>query len=128
VIRITKGQANTVVVTTTEVGSASYYLFAFENQTTLVTQYCIAQDTSAFQTRYNAFTITESATPNPLTGGVTMALEGEWKYTIYANTNGTNLNPTGLTALETGMCIVTGTNAATPTYTGAPNTYTVYNG
>jgi len=30
--------------------------------------------------------------------------------------------------LETGMCIVTGTNAATPTYTGAPNTYTVYNG
>lgn len=127
-IRITKGQANLVIATTTEVGSASYYLFAFQNQTTLITQYCIAQDTSAFQGRYNAFTITESATPNPLTGGVTMALEGEWKYTIYANSNGTNLNPTGLTALETGMCIVTGTNAATPTYTGAPNTYTVYNG
>lgn len=127
-IRITKGQANLVTVTTTEVGSASYYLFAFTNQTTLVTQYCIAQDTSAFQSRYNAFTITESATPNPLNGGVTMALEGEWAYIIYANTNGTNLNPTGLTALETGMCIVTGTNAATPTYTGAPNTYTVYNG
>lgn len=117
-----------MIATTTEVGSASYYLFAFQNQTTLVTQYCIAQDTSAFQGRYNAFTITESATPNPLTGGVTMALEGEWKYTIYANSNGTNLDPTGLTALETGMCIVTGTNAATPTYTGAPNTYTVYNG
>ena len=127
-IRITKGQSNLVTVTTTEVGSASYYLFAFQNQTTLVTQYCIAQDTSAFQGRYNAFTITESATPNPLIGGVTMALEGEWKYTIYANSNGTNLDPTGLTALETGMCIVTGTNAATPTYTGAPNTYTVYNG
>lgn len=115
-------------MTTTEVGSASYYLFAFQNLTSLVTQYCIAQDTSAFQGRYNAFTITESATPNPLTGGVEMELEGEWAYTIYANTNGTNLNPTGLTALETGMCIVTGTNAATPTYTGAPNTYTVYNG
>ena len=127
-IRITKGQSNLVTVTTTEVGSASYYLFAFQNQTTLITQYCIAQDTSAFQGRYNAFTITESATPNPLTGGVTMALEGEWKYMIYANSNGTNLDPTGLTALETGMCIVTGTNAATPTYTGAPNTYTVYNG
>lgn len=127
-IRITKGQANLVIATTTEVGSASYYLFAFQNLTTLITQYCIAQDTSAFQGRYNAFTITESATPNPLTGGVTMALEGQWKYTIYGNTNGTNIDPTGLTVLETGMCIVTGTNAATPTYTGAPNTYTVYNG
>jgi uncharacterized lipoprotein NlpE involved in copper resistance len=128
VIRITKGQANLVIATTTEVGSASYYLFAFQNLTTLVTQYCIAQDTSAFQGRYNAFTITETVNADPTQAEVEMELEGEWKYTIYSNTNGTNINPTGLTVLETGMCIVTGTNAATPTYTGAPNTYTVYNG
>jgi hypothetical protein len=128
VIRITKGQANTVIVTTTEVGSASYYLFAFQNLTTLVTQYCIAQDTSAFQDRYNAFTITETASADPTQAEVEMELDGQWKYTIYANTNGTNIDPTGLTVFETGMCIVTGTNAATPTYTGAPNTYTVYNG
>lgn len=127
-IRITKGQANLVIATTTEVGSASYYLFAFQNLTTLITQYCIAQDTSAFQGRYNAFTITETANADPTQAEVEMELEGQWKYTIYANTNGTNIDPTGLTVLETGMCIVTGTNAATPTYTGAPNTYTVYNG
>ena len=86
-IRITKGQANLVVVTTTEKGTAAHY----------------AQ--------------------------VKLTLEGEWSYTIYGQASASNLNPTGLTVLETGMCIVTGTTTATPTYTGNDNQLiSVYNG
>jgi hypothetical protein len=128
-IRITKGQANLVVVTTTEKGTAAHYLFAFKNLTSTVTQYCIADDTSAFQDRYNAFTITETATPTPTNAQVTLTLEGEYHYTIYGQASASNLNPAGLTALETGMCIVTGTTTAIPTYTGNDNqVISVYNG
>lgn len=128
-IRITKGQANTVIVTTTEKGTALHYLFAFENLTSMVTQYCIADDTSAYRDRYNAFTITETATPTPTNAQVTLTLEGEYRYVIYGQASASNLNPAGLTAFESGMCIVTGTTTATPTYTGNDaQTFAVYNG
>jgi hypothetical protein len=128
-IRITKGQANTVIVTTTEKGSAAHYLFAFKNMTSNQTKYCIADDTSSFRDRYNAFTITETATPTPTNAQVTLTLEGEYKYTIYGQASASNLNPAGLTAFESGMCIVTGTTTATPTYTGNDaQTFAVYNG
>lgn len=128
-IRITKGQANLVVVTTTEKGTAAHYLFAFQNLTSTETKYCIADDSSAFQDRYNAFTITETTTPTATNAQVKLTLEGEWSYTIYGQASASNLDPTGLTALETGMCIVTGTTTATPTYTGNDNQLiSVYNG
>ncbi len=125
-IRITKDSANSVVVTTTEKGTASYYLFEFQNLTTLGKSYCIAQDTSAFQDRYNAFTITDQASPTPTDAEVDL-IEGENRYVIYANTNGTNLDPTGLTALEPGMCIVTGVTVDPTEYDNNPN-YVVYEG
>lgn len=128
-IRITKGQANLVIVTTTEKGSAAHYLFGFENMTSMVTQYCIADDTSAFQDRYNAFTITETSNPVAINAEVEMELEGQWYYTIYGQSSSTNLNPSGLTILETGMCIVTGATVPVPTYTGNDaQTFAVYNG
>ncbi len=128
-IRITKGQANTVIVTTTEKGTALHYLFAFENLTSMVTQYCIADDTSAYRDRYNAFTITETANPVAVNGQVKLTLEGEYRYVIYGQASASNLDPTGLTAFESGMCIVTGTTTATPTYTGNDaQTFAVYNG
>lgn len=126
-IRITKGQANTVVVTTTEKGSASYYLFAFQNLTTMDIEYCVSQDTSPYANRYNVFTITETANPTATSSEVELSLEGQYKYWIYANSSSSNLDPSGLTVLETGMCKVTGTSTADNTYTNNP-TYTVYNG
>lgn len=125
-IRLTKATANAVTVTTTEKGTADNYLFEFQNLSTFGKVYCIQQDTSPFQERYNQFEITEQASPTPVDGEVELD-EGESKYWIYANTNSTNLDPTGLTVLETGMCIVTGVTVADTEYTNNPN-YTVYNG
>lgn len=126
-IRITKGQANTVVVTTTEKGSASYYLFAFQNLTTMDVEYCVAQDTSPYPQRYNTFTITETSSPTATDAEVELSLEGEYKYWIYANSSSSNIDPSGLTVLETGMCTVSGASTSDDTYTNNP-TYTVYNG
>jgi len=125
-IRLEKDTANLVVVTTTEKGTASYYLFEFQQLTTMGKVYCIAEDTSAFQDRYNAFTITETTSPTPTDAEVEL-IEGEAQYWIYANTNGTNLDPTGLTALEPGMCIVTGVTVDPTEYDNNPN-YVVYEG
>lgn len=126
-IRITQGQANTVVVTTTEKGTASYYLFRFQNLSTMDNFYCIAQDTSPYQERYNAFTITETNSPTPTNAQVKLELEGEYKYWVYANSSSSNLDPTGLTVLETGLCKVSGTTTADVDYSYNP-TDTDYNG
>ena len=125
-IRITKNSANSVVVTTTEKGTAAHYLFQFQNLTTMGYSYCIADDTSAFQDRYNAFTITDQASPTAADAEVDL-IEGESRYVIFANTNDTNLDPSGLTELESGMCIVTGTTTSPTEYSNNPN-YVVYEG
>lgn len=125
-IRLTKATANAVTVTTTEKGTADHYLFEFQNLSTMGKVYCIQQDTSPFQDRYNQFEITEQASPTAVDGEVELDT-GESKYWIYANTNDTNLDPTGLTVLETGMCIVTGVTVEPTEYDNNPN-YVVYNG
>jgi hypothetical protein len=125
-IRLTQDSANTVVITTTEKGSASYYLFQFFSLSTNINAFCIAEDTSPYPLRYNAFTITDQATPTAEDGEVDLAT-GEYKYYVFANSSSSNLDPSGLTELESGMCLVTGTE---PTVTEYDNTatYTVYNG
>ena len=125
-IRITQDSANTVVITTTEKGSASHYLFQFFSLSTNINAYCVADDTSPYPDRYNAFTITDMASPTPTSAEVDLAT-GEYKYFVYANSSSSNLDPSGLTLLESGMCIVSGTD---PTVTEYDNTatYTIYNG
>ncbi len=125
-IRLTQDTANLVVITTTEKGTAEHYLFQFFNLATNVNAYCIADDTSAYQARYNSFTITDQSSPTPADAEVDLDT-GEYKYFVYANTNDSNLDPTGLTLLESGMCLVSGTVTA-PTEYDNTATYTVYNG
>jgi len=86
----------------------------------------VQQDTSSFQNRYNQFEITEQASPTAADGEVELK-EGELKYWIYANSSSTNIDPTGLTVLETGMCIVTGTTTSPTEYSNNPE-YSVYEG
>jgi hypothetical protein len=114
-IRLTKDQANDVVVTLTEKGTASHYLFEFFSSATHVYHYCVDQDTSAHPERYNKFTITETSNPTPADGEVELE-EGEYRYVIYANSSSSNVDPTGLTELESGMCTVTSASAAIPSY------------
>lgn len=125
-IRLTQDSANTVVITTTEKGSASHYLFQFFSLSTNINAFCVADDTSPYPLRYNAFTITDQPSPTATDGEVDLAT-GEYKYYVFANSSSSNLDPSGLTELESGMCIVTGTE---PTVTEYDNTatYTVYNG
>lgn len=125
-IRITQDSANTVVITTTEKGSASHYLFKFFDFTTNTSSYCVADDTSPYPERYNVFTITDTASPTPTDAEVDLAT-GELKYFVYANSSSSNLDPTGLTLLESGMCIVSGTVTEPNTYENT-KTYVVYNG
>jgi hypothetical protein len=125
-IRITQDSANNVVITTTEKGSASHYLFRFFSLSTNINAYCVADDTSPYPVRYNAFTITDTPSPTATDAEVNLAT-GEYKYYVYANSSAINLDPTGLTLLESGMCIVSGTETA-PTEYDNTATYTVYNG
>lgn len=128
-VRITQGQANSVTVTLTEKGTASHYLWAFQSEATQQTVYCVADDTSPYPERYNEFSITEMASsPDPLDAEVTMRPTGQWYYWVYANSSASNLNPSGLTLLERGMCIVTGAASiiTMPTYAGGNVTATVY--
>ena len=125
-IRLTQDSANLVVITTTEKGTASHYLFKFFSLATNVSAYCVADDTSPYPERYNAFTITDTPSPTATDAEVDLAT-GEYKYYVYANSSAVNLDPTGLTLLESGMCIVSGTETA-PTEYDNTATYTVYNG
>lgn len=125
-INLTKGQANTVVVTTTEKGSATDYLFSFYSRAEKTTVYCVQQDTSPFTNRYNVFSITETDTPTAVDGEVSLDA-GEYEYKIYANSSSSNLDPDGLTLLEHGMATVRGTTTA-PIQYELTETYTEYNG
>ena len=125
-IRITQDSSNLVVVTLTEKGSASHYLFQFKDLADNTFSYCVADDTSPYQQRYNAFTITDTPSPTPVDGEVDLD-KGQYKYFIYANSSASNLDPDGLTLLESGMCIVSGTET-TPTEYERTQTYVEYEG
>lgn len=127
-INIEQNSANTVVVTLTEKGTATYYLFEFKSDTTEGVVYAIAQDASSYPARYNKFILTEvgTGTPTPTNAEIKLANEGQWRYYIYANSSSSNVDPTGLEMLEQGIVKVEGTVTATPTYGGGNSTYVVY--
>lgn len=125
-INLTQDTSNLVVVTLTEKGTASHYLFQFKDLAANTSSYCVADDTSPYQERYNAFTILDTANPTPADGEVDLD-KGEYKYLIYANSSSSNLDPTGLTLLESGMCVVIGTETE-PTEYERTQTYVEYEG
>lgn len=125
-IRITQDSSNLVVITLTEKGSASHYLFQFDDLAANTSSYCVADDTSPYPERYNAFTILDTSSPTPVDGEVDLE-KGQYKYFVYANSSASNLDPDGLTLLESGMCVVTGTVTSPTEYDGI-QTYVEYEG
>lgn len=125
-INIVKNSANLLALTLTERGTATYYLFKFQSDNTEDVTYCVATDSSAFPDRFNKFTITEQASPNNLNAEVEMTTEGQWKYFVYANSSSSNLDPTGLLELESGIVKVTGTSTPVTSYSGGNANYVVY--
>lgn len=79
-----------------------YYLWEIINNQTLVKVYCKATELSTELQRYNKFEITETISPVALNGEVELSL-GDHTYKIYEDASSTNLDPTGLTLVETGI-------------------------
>ena len=125
-INIERNSANEIALTLTEKGTAAYYLFKFQSDNTEAVEYCIATDSSLYPERFNKFTITETSTPNNLNAEVELPTEGQWRYFVYANSSSSNLDPTGLTELESGIVKVTGTTTPVTTYSGGNSNYVVY--
>lgn len=118
-IKITKGQANTVVLTLTEKSTLTSpdYLFVFKSDQTEVEFIFIAADTSLYPERYNEFTITETANPDPLDGEVELPNTKFYSYTIYEQNSATNLDPSQATGIvEVGKVEVFDTASTDNTY------------
>jgi hypothetical protein len=126
VINIEKNSANTVALTLTEKGTATYYLFKFQSDNTEAVEYCVATDSSLYPERFNKFVITEQTSPDNLNAEVELPTEGQWRYWVYANSSSSNLDPSGLEELESGIVKVTGTSTPVTTYSGGNSNYVVY--
>ena len=125
-INIERNSANTLALTLKERGTATYYLFKFQSDNTESVKYCIATDSSSYPNRYNKFVITEQTSPDNTNAQVEMTTEGQWRYYVYANSSSSNLDPTGLTELESGIVKVTGTTTPVTSYSGGNSNYVVY--
>lgn len=115
-----------MALTLTEKGTATYYLFKFQSDNTEEVEYCVATDSSAYPERFNKFVLTEQTSPDNLNAEVELPTEGQWRYFVYANSSSSNLDPTGLTELESGIVKVTGTSTPVTSYSGGNSTYVVY--
>lgn len=128
---INKGQANNLVFTLFELTTISNptYLLEVENKQTKSKAYCILTNELTLEiTRYNEFVVTETTSPNPLLSQISLS-EGDHLYTVYEQASTTNLDPTGLTAVEQMELQVKDSSANTNTaYEGASTTNTVYEG
>ena len=113
-IRLNKGQTQNIILTLTEkqLLTSPNYLFIFENRSTNTDIKFVRlnnTDISAYKERYNEFTIVVNSFFNT-------ALNGQYTYTIYEQTSTSNLNPTGLNLLETGIMELTGTTISFTEY------------
>lgn len=127
---INKGQSNTVTVTLKEKTTIAnaYYLWEWISKASGEKKYCIQPtDLSAYKDRFNQFTITETNSPNPIAGQVTLPTTGEWTYNVYEQASATDLSPTGKTIVESGLVQVIGTATTDTQYTRTVTT-AVYGG
>jgi len=106
-----------------------YYLFEFIKDDNKSKTYCIGVDFSTNKVKHNLCTIDEGSTTIPLSSQVNLA-EGFYILNIYEQANGsTNLDPTGLTKVESKILRVIATVVPTQkAYDGYTKTQNVYNG
>ena len=91
----------------------------------------IAADISAYPTRYNKFTIVETAgTQTPTSGIIELSPAGYWHYEVYEQTSTTNLDYTKAlpNQLEIGKLLVVGTPSQFTRYEQQDKKYTAYTG
>jgi hypothetical protein len=118
--------AETITVTLNEKRTleTGYYLFLFTHYTTkqVVSKiYLVAEDDSNYPDRYNEFEINTDAV-------FLGAPVGMWQYRVYEQESSTNIDPAGLTELESGiMQLLPATQFNFEEYDGS-TTFAVYRG
>jgi hypothetical protein len=113
-IQLTKGQTQNIILTLTEKQTLTNpnYLFVFENRSTNTDVKFIKlnnTDISAYKERYNEFSIVVNSHFNT-------SLNGQYTYSVYEQASTSNLNPTGLNLLETGIMELSGTTISFTEY------------
>jgi len=113
-IQLTKGQTQNIILTLTEKQTLTNpnYLFIFENRSTNTDVVFIKlnnTDISAYKERYNEFSIVVNSYFNT-------SLNGQYTYSVYEQASTSNLNPTGLNLLETGIMELSGTTISFTEY------------
>lgn len=99
---LTLGQtAQEIVVTLNEKKTldSGYWLFVFKNLTTSAVVnkiYAMSEDDSAYQDRFNQFTINTNA----VFSGQDV---GQWRYDVYEQASASNTDTTGLNCVEKGL-------------------------
>jgi len=121
-IHLTKGETNTIVLTLTEkqLLTNPNYLFVFTNRSSNEVISFVklnATDTSLYKDRFNEFSIVTNTYFNT-------ALNGQYTYEIYEQVSTSNINPSGLNKLETGIMWLLGTTMSYTEYT-TTDTYTI---
>jgi hypothetical protein len=96
------------------------YLFVFTNRSSNnIIKFVVlnTSDLSLYKDRYNEFTIVTNTS-------FSTALEGQYTYEVYEQASTSNLNPTGLNKLETGIMWLSGSTLTYNQYT-TTDTYTI---
>lgn len=113
-IQLTKGQTQNIILTLTEKQTLTSpnYLFVFENRSTNTDVKFVKlnnADISQYKERYNQFSIVVNSYFNT-------SLNGQYTYTVYEQASPSNLDPTGLNLLETGIMELEGTTISFTEY------------
>jgi len=106
-IRLTKGQTQSVILTLTEkqLLTNPNYLFVFTNRSANTEIKFVRlnnTDVSIYKDRYNEFSFVTNT-------NFATALNGQYDYVIYEQASTSNTNPAGLNALESGIMELVGT-------------------
>lgn len=113
-LQLTKGQTQNIILTLTEKQTLTNpnYLFVFENRSTNTDVKFVKlnnTDISEYKERYNEFSIVVNSYFNT-------SLNGQYTYSVYEQASTSNLNPTGLNLLETGIMELAGTTISFTEY------------
>jgi hypothetical protein len=132
-LKVIKNQSNTLILTLNEKKTLASPVFLFRciNDMQRTEVAFIAADISAYPTRYNKFTIVETAGPQtPTSGIIELSPAGYWHYEVYEQTSTTNLDYTKAlpNQLEIGKLLVVGTPSQFTRYEQQDKKYTAYTG
>lgn len=96
------------------------YLFEFTEEQSHTSVYAILTNTSISTTRYDEFTVIDGTDLN-------FPIDGFYTYNVYEQANGSgNVDPTGLTKVETGRAHVYVVDTPPTEYTNSSETELVY--